>query len=625
MKQLSYSDFRTIRYMGSKKRLMDFISLSFSRYGAEFIEFNIKSFFDVFCGSGSVAFYFRHQYQIITNDKLAFSKVIMDAYLRNERNPKFYRPYIDELNHITIDDFDTWLEHGKIDGWISQNYGGECNHDNSNINAQGARKIWLLSNAKKIEMILAKIEAYSLSEIEKNVLLLSLFLAIDKISNSLGHQNGYLKEWSENAQEAINLDYPNIEQWKDSKHLTICSNILETQPPYADIMYIDPPYGTNNTNVSVSTRYASFYHLWDTLVTSKPFQRPEIFGKAGKPTKNRGFSEALEINKKEIVIPELIKIITNSNSKYVAMSYSNKGLLNIADIEYLFQSSNCDMSSFRIFTSKHKNNIQTHTATKSGKFINRRNHEADLIEYLFIAKKSDLSFAMIPQRVLREGNKMNRYVGYYRVSTKRQEQSGLGLEAQQMSISSYVDLKSGILLADFNEIESGKVNNRPKLYEAIEACRLYDATLLIAKLDRLSRDAAFLLTLQKGDVPFIAVDMPDANNMTIGIMALLAQQEREMISKRTKEALAILKSKGKRLGGRREKTHIFTEEDIEKGKNTKEKRFEIYKNRVLPIIRELRDNQLSYREICEALEDKQIKTFRKKTIWTIGSVRNILK
>lgn len=137
-------------------------------------------------------------------------------------------------------------------------------------------------------MILAKIEVYPLSEIEKNVLLLSLFLAIDKISNSLGHQNGYLKEWSENAQEAINLDYPNIEQWKDSKHLTICSNILETQPP-ADIMYIDPPYGINNTNVSVSTRYASFYHLWDTLVTSKPFQRPEIFCKAGKPTKNRGF------------------------------------------------------------------------------------------------------------------------------------------------------------------------------------------------------------------------------------------------------------------------------------------------------------------------------------------------
>lgn len=104
---------------------MDFISLSFSRYGAEFLEFNIKSFFDVFCGSGSVAFYFRHQYQIITNDKLAFFKVIMDAYLKNERNPKFYRPYIDELNHITIDDFDIWLEYGKIDGWISQNHSGE--------------------------------------------------------------------------------------------------------------------------------------------------------------------------------------------------------------------------------------------------------------------------------------------------------------------------------------------------------------------------------------------------------------------------------------------------------------------------------------------------------------------
>ena len=103
-------------------------------------------------------------------------------------------------------------------------------------------------------------------------------------------------------------------------------------------------------------------------------------------------------------------------------------------------------------------------------------------------------------------------------------------------------------MAEFTEVESGKDNARPQLAAALAACRLHGARLVIAKLDRLSRNAAFLLTLRDGGVRFVAADMPDANEMTIGILAVVAQHEREQISARTKAALAVAKARGRKLG-----------------------------------------------------------------------------
>lgn len=219
---------------------------------------------------------------------------------------------------------------------------------------------------------------------------------------------------------------------------------------------------------------------------------------------------------------------------------------------------------------------------------------------------------------------MNRFIGYYRVSTDKQGESGLGLQSQKDTINTYVNNKNGMLIKEFREIESGKVNDRPMLNEAMEACRLYGATLLIAKLDRLSRDAVFLMNLQRGDVPFIAVDMPDANSMTIGIMALLAQQEREMISTRTKEALAVIKATGKRLGGRRKKSHRFNRQDIDKATIARQENETAYRNRVIPVIHDLRNAGLSYRKICNQLTELGIKTYHKKENWHPNVVRNLL-
>lgn len=138
-------------------------------------------------------------------------------------------------------------------------------------------------------------------------------------------------------------------------------------------------------------------------------------------------------------------------------------------------------------------------------------------------------------------------VAYYRVSTAKQGRSGLGLEAQKAAVAQHA-AASGRIVAEFVEVESGKNDARPELARALAACRLHRATLVIAKLDRLSRSAAFLLNLRDAGVRFIAADMPDANEMTIGIMAVVAQHEAKAISERTKAALAAAKARGTALG-----------------------------------------------------------------------------
>lgn len=142
---------------------------------------------------------------------------------------------------------------------------------------------------------------------------------------------------------------------------------------------------------------------------------------------------------------------------------------------------------------------------------------------------------------------MEKYIAYYRVSTQKQGKSGLGLDSQQSAVMRFVNSEDN-LIESYTDVESGKNNNRPNLLKAIEHCKNENATLLIARLDRLSRNAAFIFTLRDTGVKFTAIDMPEANSVTIGIMAVLAQDERERISQRTKAALNELREKGIRLG-----------------------------------------------------------------------------
>jgi DNA invertase Pin-like site-specific DNA recombinase len=140
------------------------------------------------------------------------------------------------------------------------------------------------------------------------------------------------------------------------------------------------------------------------------------------------------------------------------------------------------------------------------------------------------------------------FIAYYRVSTDRQGRSGLGLEAQRAAVGRYLAGIGGILKAEHTEVETGRRNDRPELQKALAACRKHKARLVIAKLDRLSRNVAFIATMMDAGVEFVACDNPHATRLTLHILAAVAEHEREMISARTKAALQAAKARGVRLG-----------------------------------------------------------------------------
>ena len=211
-----------------------------------------------------------------------------------------------------------------------------------------------------------------------------------------------------------------------------------------------------------------------------------------------------------------------------------------------------------------------------------------------------------------------RFVAYYRVSTDRQGKSGLGLDAQRTSVMDYLNGGAWELVADFVEVESGKHSDRPMLAQALAACRKQKAKLVIAKLDRLSRSLAFIATLMEAGIEFVAVDNPHANNLTVHILAAMAQYEREQISKRTRDALQAAKARGTKLGNPRiAEAAGHGVEAIKAAANQ-------FAANVLPVIRDIqKGGSTSANAIAAKLNERGVKTARGGR-WSHTQVRNAL-
>jgi DNA invertase Pin-like site-specific DNA recombinase len=217
-----------------------------------------------------------------------------------------------------------------------------------------------------------------------------------------------------------------------------------------------------------------------------------------------------------------------------------------------------------------------------------------------------------------------KFVAYYRVSTEKQGRSGLGLEAQQEAVRSYLNGGSWKLMAEVVEVESGKRNDRPKLAEALRLCRLQGAILIIAKLDRLARNVAFISNLMESGVEFTAVDFPQANRLTVHILAAVAEHEREMISKRTKDALAAAKARGTKLGGNRGKVHLIAKKGAMASVAVRAAKAKARAADIGPIVDDIRaGGSVTLRQIAVALNERNIRTARGGE-WTATQVMRVL-
>ena len=226
----------------------------------------------------------------------------------------------------------------------------------------------------------------------------------------------------------------------------------------------------------------------------------------------------------------------------------------------------------------------------------------------------------------------NRLIAYLRVSTKRQGQGGLGIEAQRAAVEEHAVQTGAVIEGVYIEVETGKRNDRPELSRAVSHAKRTKATLVVAKLDRLSRNAAFLLALRESGLPLLFCDMPGANELTVGIMAVVAEEERKMISRRTRDALKAAKKRGVKLGSARP-GHWKGREDRRKagaiaggvaaGEAHKKAADASYQD-LVPRIQKLNDDGMSLREIAEDLNAAKHTTRRGKP-WNAMQVSRVLK
>ena len=215
-----------------------------------------------------------------------------------------------------------------------------------------------------------------------------------------------------------------------------------------------------------------------------------------------------------------------------------------------------------------------------------------------------------------------KFIAYFRVSTEKQGKSGLGLDAQQQSVANFVSNENQIL-ESYTEVESGKQQNRPELQKALVKTKSLGATLLIAKLDRLARNVAFIANLLESGVEVVAVDMPQANKFMLHVMAAVAEQEATAISERTRAALQVAKARGVKLGWANPRRKEEQRKSSQKGCRRGKLNADIFALKIYPIYVKLHAQGFcEAKGMADALNERGVRSAR-GGIWYTSSVQNL--
>jgi len=358
-----------IKYAGSKRKLLRSILELAKKVDAHTV-------LDGFAGSTRVSQAFaKSGYRVTCNDASIWSEVFGTCYLKNTKPKSAYRELVGHLNSLA-----------PIDGWFTEHYGGEANGGVSST-PSGLKKPWQIHNTRKLDAIREEIDRLELPHVEKAVALTSLIRALDKVDSTLGHFVSYLQDWSPRSYNELVLEVPMVFP-NQAEHEVHQKDIFDLLPNVAvDLAYLDPPYGSNNDKMPPSrVRYASYYHLWTTVILN---DKPELFGKAMRRTDTSDKVAASvfeEFRKNEcgrfMAMEAIDRMIQRTNAKWIMLSYSSGGRATAEELNDVMQRNGRILELVEV---DHKRNVMS-----SMKWTNEwiKETEEPNREFLFLLEKA---------------------------------------------------------------------------------------------------------------------------------------------------------------------------------------------------------------------------------------------
>ena len=347
-----------IKYTGSKLKILPYIIEMVGKL-------HIVSALDAFSGTTRVAQAFSQiGYNTTANDISMWSQVFATCYLLSSQPDSYYMPFLKELNSLQ-----------GYKGWFSEHYGSD--------NEEG-KMPFQLKNTMRLDAIRDKIEEFNLPWEDKCVLLTSLIFAMDAVDNTLGHYAAYLSGWSPRSYNDICLKLPKRHK-VTTNNKVIQGDVFDAVKEYHDLVYLDPPYGSNNEKMPPSrVRYAAYYHIWKTIILN---DKPAVFGKANRreDTRDTASPSIFEEYKKNtqgnfIAMQAIKELIEQTNSHYILLSYGSGGRATKEELNDILHSNGKVIAAQEI---NYKKNVMSNMRW-TNEWINS---DGKYNEYLFLLEK----------------------------------------------------------------------------------------------------------------------------------------------------------------------------------------------------------------------------------------------